>query len=199
MLTFSYRLSFHRYLILRLPFPFLIPSGTALDHQGWHEEASAIHRESLRMHTVVFGLAHPDSLVAQGNLAVSLKNQGKYKEAEGLLHSTLDLQRQVLGNQHPDVGSTMHNLAVIKEEQGKHEEACDLFERTLAIKTQALGSTHPSTLKTAYNLQIVRLIILRELWIMLPLHCYCITWTKLVVGAEPPNTHSTLSVRFVDL
>jgi hypothetical protein len=55
------------------------------------------------MLTRVLGAEHPDTLICQANLAITLRDAGRSDEAEQLAASVLVRLEQVLGKGHPDI------------------------------------------------------------------------------------------------
>jgi hypothetical protein len=51
----------------------------------------------------VLGAEHPDTLICQANLSITLRDAGRSAEAEQLAASVLVSLEQVLGKGHPDI------------------------------------------------------------------------------------------------
>jgi hypothetical protein len=83
----------------------------ALSGQGKHDEAEAMHRETLAVQQRVLGLEHPDTLFTASVLALALSGQGKCVEAEKVYRETLAVQQRVLGPEHPSTVKTAKDLA----------------------------------------------------------------------------------------
>ena len=58
----------------------------------------------------VLGHEHPDTLMAMGNLAMTLRSQSRNKEAISLMETCFQLQERVLGRHHPDTESRLETL-----------------------------------------------------------------------------------------
>ncbi len=100
------------------------------------------------------GAEHPDTLVSQSRLAVSLSGSGHYVEAELLDRLTLDARLRVLGPNHSDTLNSQSNLAVRLGKLGFHGESEELHRRTLEARVRVLGSDHPDTLGSQNNLAL---------------------------------------------
>ena len=59
----------------------------------------------------IFGVEHPDTILAMGNLAVTFQALGKYTEAEKLEIQVLDARKNILGVQHPHTIEVMDKLS----------------------------------------------------------------------------------------
>ena len=60
-------------------------------------------RSTLAKLTRVLGPEHPDALVCQADLAVTLRGQGRFEESEELATAILAGLERVLGRNHPDI------------------------------------------------------------------------------------------------
>ena len=65
--------------------------------------AEALERETISQLTRCLGAEHPDTLVCQANLAVTLREAGRDQEAKELKAKVLADLARVLGAGHPDV------------------------------------------------------------------------------------------------
>jgi alkylhydroperoxidase family enzyme len=55
------------------------------------------------MLTGVLGAEHPDTLLCQANLSVTLRTEGRFEEAQELATAVLAGLERVLGKNHPDI------------------------------------------------------------------------------------------------
>ena len=94
------------------------------------------------------GSDHPDSLVAQENLAVIyLKiDDGFVEQAHKIMQDVLTKRKLKLGREHPYTLLAMCNLARIKANLGECKEAENIMREGLAIAERNLGSLHIGTL-----------------------------------------------------
>jgi hypothetical protein len=124
----------------------------ALNAQGKHAEAAAMHRKVLAISRRVRGPEDPDTLATANNLALALDHQGKHVEATKMLREVLALRQRVLGPEHPDTLTTGGNLALALDNQGKHAEAETAYREMLSVFQRVLGPEHPVTLTANNNL-----------------------------------------------
>ena len=70
-----------------------------------HDEALKAKTEVLRMPKEIFSLKHPSTIVAMGNLALTLHRQKKFEKADQLMSQAVDLSEETEGAEHP---TTIH-------------------------------------------------------------------------------------------
>jgi CO dehydrogenase nickel-insertion accessory protein CooC1 len=70
--------------------------------RGDTESAEALERQTVRLLREVLGPDHPDTLVCQANLSVTLRQAGRDHEAEELRAAIMADLSRVLGASHPD-------------------------------------------------------------------------------------------------
>ena len=102
----------------------------------------------------VLGPDHPDTLVAQNNLANAYSDAGRTAEAIPLHEQNLAARERDLGPDHPDTLGSRSNLAVDYRAAGRLDEAISLDEQTLASFERVLGPDHPDTLRSRNNLAV---------------------------------------------
>ena len=101
----------------------------------------------------VAGPEHPDTLLAESNLAAVYGHEGSYGRAQALEEQVLEMQRRaVLGPDHPDTLRTMVSLALVYDHQGKYAQAEALNSQILEIRRRLLGPEHQDTLMSMNNL-----------------------------------------------
>ena len=67
------------------------------------EAAETLQHTTVAKLTRVLGAEHPDTLVCQANLTVTLRTQGRFEEAQELMTAVLTGLERVLGKNHPDI------------------------------------------------------------------------------------------------
>ena len=65
--------------------------------------AETLQRKTLASLTRVLGTEHPDTLVCQADLAVTLRDAGRIEESEEMATTVLSGLERALGDGHPDV------------------------------------------------------------------------------------------------
>jgi tetratricopeptide (TPR) repeat protein len=112
---------------------------------GKHEEAVAMHRQTLARMAKVLGQEHPNTLASMNNLATVLDSQGKYEEAEAMLRQTLAICEKVLGPEHPGTLTSIFCLAHLLTHRRRYSESLALYKRACAGYQAVLGKNHPTT------------------------------------------------------
>ena len=90
----------------------------------------------------MFGVEHPRTIIAKGNLAVTYKDLGQIRDATTMQEEVLDASRRILGHNYPDTLMALANLAVSYRECGQVELAVKLEEEVLEMRTRLLRKTH---------------------------------------------------------
>ncbi|KAF3032306.1 hypothetical protein E8E11_000233 [Didymella keratinophila] len=124
----------------------------ALNGQGEHSTAEAIHSLTLERRRKVLGLEHPNILASMNNLVAALSGQGEYATAEAIHSRTLELSKSVLGKKHSNTLMSMNNVANALSDQGKYAAAEAIHRQTLELRMEVLGERHPDTLMSMNNL-----------------------------------------------
>jgi hypothetical protein len=65
--------------------------------------AESLQRTTLAALTKVLGPDHPDTLICQADLAVTLRDAGRSEESEKLAASVLAGLEKAVGKRHPDI------------------------------------------------------------------------------------------------
>lgn len=99
--------------------------------------AVPVFRELLARYQRVSGMAHPDTLAVENNLAFALLHAGHAAEAEALQREVLALLRD--DNGQPTGALTRENLATTLELEGRPREALDLARQALEIQRKREG------------------------------------------------------------
>jgi tetratricopeptide (TPR) repeat protein len=127
-------------------------AGSFSSARGDHGSAQIFLEFSVEIWNRLLGSAHPDTLTAKNNLAVSLQASGDLVVAKKLFTHILEVQRDVLGNEHPITLQSRNNLAVTLRALGDLLGAKKLHEQSLEIQERLLGREHPETTLSTWNL-----------------------------------------------
>ena len=79
----------------------LARAGRYLFARGEYRSAATTLERALRLAQAAYGLEHPDTLTAGGNLALAYQSTGRLDEAISLLETTLSARERTLGPEHP--------------------------------------------------------------------------------------------------
>jgi hypothetical protein len=69
---------------------------------GEPESAEALERPAMALLRETLGAHHPDTLVCEANLAISLRQEGHTQDAKELQAQVLADFARILGSSHPD-------------------------------------------------------------------------------------------------
>jgi hypothetical protein len=72
------------------------------------EQAEALGIDTLSRLKATYGARHPDTLVCEANLTVTIQAGGRAEEAESLRQRVIDEMSLVLGEEHPNVIALRH-------------------------------------------------------------------------------------------
>ncbi|GAA3236178.1 hypothetical protein GCM10017691_34170 [Pseudonocardia petroleophila] len=92
------------------------------------------------------GATDPDTLVAEGNLAVAYLAAGRPGSGIPLLVDTLDDRERTLGADHPLALTARDVLAAVHRTADRPAEALAHYLLVVAHRTRVLGAAHPDTL-----------------------------------------------------
>jgi tetratricopeptide (TPR) repeat protein len=120
--------------------------------RGDYAGASRIQQEEMDARRRLLGADHPDTLVAIGNLALTLYFQGKLAEARALQEPLVEAARRVLGTEHRGTRMAMNNLGLTLLAQGDFAAARTLHSQVLETSRRVLGNDHADTLLPMINL-----------------------------------------------
>ncbi|CAE7368085.1 KLC4 [Symbiodinium necroappetens] len=101
------------------------------------------------------GNDHPETLVANNDLAALIVAQGRLQEAEPLYRNCLQALENRVGHNHPDALRTACNLAAIDAALGDFAEAERLYRNAATGLDIELGSWHLDTLSCLHRLALV--------------------------------------------
>lgn len=105
-------------------------------------EAERHHEETLQS----LGREHPDTLLAMGDLALTIANAGRWDDAAKLQVETLKSCEVVFGKRHPSTLEAMGNLAATYSLMMETVKAEELQKEVLEISEKVLGEHHPDTI-----------------------------------------------------
>ncbi len=128
--------------------------GASLIDMGLLAEAETIQSEQMRVFEKMYGAAHPETLTALGNLAVT-------REALGQTEVVLEDRRRILAGlrrtlrpDHPDILRAQHDLAMSLADNGEFGEAIALGREAAEGREHVLGPLHLDTCDAWGNLAI---------------------------------------------
>jgi hypothetical protein len=119
---------------------------------GDYRSARLMEEEVVRARLRVSGAEHPDTLTAQGNLALTLADLGLWEQARGLQEEVVRARLRVSGAEHPDTLTAQGNLANTLANLGLLHDARRVEEQVVRARLRALGPEHPDTVRAQGNL-----------------------------------------------
>jgi len=132
---------------------------TVGDFANWFREkighakaAKPLQEAVLEARQRILGGAHPGTLTAMGNLALTFLAMGDLPGARALAEQVLEAFQRILGEEHPDTLMAMNNLAGTLSAMGDLPGARALQEQVLEARQRILGEEHPDTLMAMNNL-----------------------------------------------
>jgi len=124
--------------------------------QGVASEAvEQVHRDVIRRHEEVLGLADPATLELTMDLAAGLAGRGEVARAEEVLSEAHSAAERAFGPASPAALGYDDELAVVLANAGRLGEAEPLFRRALSERRKALGPWHEDTLRSEHNLAVL--------------------------------------------
>jgi hypothetical protein len=121
-------------------------------NDGRHSEALMVDQQRVDLLMKSKGEDHPDTIVAQFNVAMSLSKLDRHEESLALVKKVLPKAKVVYGIDHPSTLNVMHNLAAVLMKFKRYEESLTMFEDVFERSTRCLGADHPETLLTVNNI-----------------------------------------------
>lgn len=109
------------------------------------EDTEELYKRLVDMSKKAVGPAHPDTLSAMANLAVTITKQGRWKEAEELQLDVMELAGEALGKEHPITLDSMASIAQTYRHRGYDKKAEELEVQVVETRAKVLGLNHPST------------------------------------------------------
>jgi tetratricopeptide (TPR) repeat protein len=120
--------------------------------RGEHASAVELSQRYVDVASDTYGVDHPRTLLAQGDLARALKAIGRNAAAREFEEHVLDARLRLLGADHLDTLTAKNNLAATLHSLGDVRRASQLHRQVLEARTQLLGRDHPHTLFSLNNL-----------------------------------------------
>jgi tetratricopeptide (TPR) repeat protein len=160
--------------------------------QGEFSFAFKMQKQTLEVRKRVLGNDHHDTLIAMGNLALTLYSMGDLVEARRYEEQTLIGLKRVLGDNDPKTLTAMNNLAMTLYAMGDLVEARRYQEQTLAVSKHMLGDDHADTLRSMNNLAGT----LREMGNLVEALRYqeqTFAISKRVLGDDHPDTLTSMN------
>ncbi|MHA6782309.1 tetratricopeptide repeat protein [Pseudonocardia saturnea] len=121
-------------------------AAAALVDAGRPQEAVPVLERAVAEAGQALGPQHPDTLVAEGNLAVAYLAAGRPDVGIPLLVDTLDDRERTLGADHPVTLTARDVLASVHRTAGRPAEALAHYQLVVDGRTRVLGPSHPHTL-----------------------------------------------------
>ncbi|MEW1750840.1 tetratricopeptide repeat protein [Streptomyces angustmyceticus] len=118
--------------------------------QVWDES-----QEALRAYAAQFGAAHPHTLAARHNFAMTSWEHGDRAVAVDEMRKVVDARNAELGEEHPFTIEALAELARMLGLRGDAEEAGRLAEKAHADAHRILGPEHPITARCVAAQQAV--------------------------------------------
>ncbi len=131
---------------------FLMEESKLLNKRDSLYKAESLYRETLETQEIVLGDENKDTLVTQGNLALTLFRLEEYAEAESLFRRTVRTNREVLGGDHRETLLAMNNLALTLKKLDKLDDAENLYRETIEAQRKYLPRDDRDTLQSIFNL-----------------------------------------------
>lgn len=131
-------------------------AAAALVGAGRPQEAVPVLERAVAEAGDALGPRHPDTLVAEGNLAVAYLAAGRPDVGIPLLVDTLDERERALGPDHPVTLTARDVLASVHRTAGRPAEAHAHYQQVVAHRSRVLGPAHPHTLTSRLGMALSR-------------------------------------------
>ncbi|RLP93473.1 FxSxx-COOH system tetratricopeptide repeat protein [Micromonospora sp. CV4] len=125
---------------------------TVLDELGKLDNAESVYREVLNDKHLVYGSAHPETIVSLLGLAQVLRRRGDCTGALSLAENAFAGAGRALGEYHPLTVSALDVLAAVSDDMGDAAASFVFAERAYGRRRDAVGAQHPSTIEALYIL-----------------------------------------------
>ncbi|MBK9387835.1 MAG: serine/threonine protein kinase [Planctomycetes bacterium] len=116
-----------------------------------NERAIEQIRQAFELRLEALGPEHPETLMAQNNLATLAVTMG-LPEAEELVVEVLRTREKVLGPEAPETLATKITLAYLRRSKENGAESEELYREVFEARTRTLGQSHRETLEAASSL-----------------------------------------------
>jgi tetratricopeptide (TPR) repeat protein len=124
---------------------------SAAGHPGQSEQH---RRRALTCRVAVLGAEHPEVVVTEAILAVTLVELGRDEEAEILLRRTLELFEATPAPDSEEMAIAAHRLAGVMARRND-AAAVRLYEQALGISRRLLGAGHPRVATILHDLALL--------------------------------------------
>ena len=124
---------------------------------GRHAEARDLLERTLADCRAVLGPRDPDTLVVEGNLAVTHVCLESYELGLTMLVTNVETRSAVFGDAHPHTLVARHALATAYHTADLLPEALALFAGVAAQRARTLGPAHPDSLTSRIGLALARI------------------------------------------
>lgn len=114
----------------------------AAKKSGDYVKAKAFYEQALALREQLFGVEHPNLIVALTALGSCLQELEKCEEAEQLYRRALRICEATFGHVDWRTAQALGNVAGILDEQGDMEQAGPLYEEAAHLIEQDLGPDH---------------------------------------------------------
>ena len=114
----------------------------ALDLEEYVEEAEPILQDVVKRCSQVFAHGHPQTIIAQMNMARVSLHTGKCTAAESIMTSAVSSSQARWGADHPYTLECLRRQAILLGRLGKSEEVEKLLEKVLKGRISSLGPGH---------------------------------------------------------
>jgi non-specific serine/threonine protein kinase/serine/threonine-protein kinase len=165
--------------------------GRAYEGLGLYDPAARLIGKAFETRKKILGPQHPDTLIAQRQLARLRQYQGKYTAAAELFETTYGAQKRVLGADDPQTLVTANALGSLYCQQGRYKEAEKLLLQVLDANRRVRSPDDPETLAVLHNLGMAydglqQYAKEEAIWRQL------LESRRRVLGADHPSTNAAL-------
>jgi hypothetical protein len=123
---------------------------------GRFPEAAAVFEPLVSDCRMLLGGADPDTLIAEGNLAMLYIHLDRREQGFELLTRNLVAREQVFGEVGPATMAARHAQATACQLVGRPRDALAAFTTVAAQRARVLGPAHPDTLTSRVGLALAR-------------------------------------------
>lgn len=119
---------------------------------GLMRDAKPPFTESLQLLEALLPVGHPNRLIVQGNLAMTLRDLGEFEVAEGMARDMLALQRAQVTDNPVALAGALERLASAQAFRGFLEDAERGYRAARALENAALAPEHSMILYNMWSL-----------------------------------------------
>jgi eukaryotic-like serine/threonine-protein kinase len=138
----------------------LLNLGAFRDELGDTAAARAAFERAYRIYLAAHGPDHPDTLLAEGNLAGDLRVAKDFAAADTMLTDVLARTGNLYGQSGPRYAKRINDIALLRYDQGRPDEAEAQFRHALALFDQAQAGNDQDSLSSLEGL--VRIALQRR-------------------------------------